>query len=146
MSHLSPDAKHHILLEYSPHDRTRGFTAIAHRHEIKGGRQTLHNWYQRWDGTAASLLEEKKTGRPRILSRAEVSRHIRAPILAANRSHHAIHYTDILPSLQAKTHTDVSIQTIRRYGKEELGVKQRHTRKRTADESKCTHTYRRGIE
>jgi hypothetical protein len=135
MSHLSADAKHHILLEYTPHSHIHSFSALARRHGIKGGRQTINQWYQQWDGTAASLLRKEGTGKQRILNLAEISRHIRAPILAANRSHRAIHYTDLLPSIQAKTRTKVSLRTVQRYGKEEYGVKKRRTTKRTADES-----------
>jgi hypothetical protein len=72
-----------------------------------------------------------------VLTRAEVSRHIRAPILAANRAHRAVSYTRLLPEVQRKTRKQISIQTLRRYGKQELGVKQKHTKKRTADESEC---------
>jgi hypothetical protein len=140
MSHLGAEAKHHILLEYAPHDATRSFAALARRHAVKGGRKVVRDWHLQWNGTAASLERKSGTGRARALSRAEVSRHVRAPILAANRSHRAISYTDLLPSVRKKTHTHVSIQTLRRYGKEELGAKQKHTKKRTANESEYTHT------
>ena len=66
-----------------------------------------------------------------------MSRHIRAPILAANRAHRAIHYTELLPQVQQATGKQLSIQTLRRYGKEELGVKQKRGVKRTANESEC---------
>jgi transposase len=135
MSHLSAEAKHHILLEYSPHYTTYSFAALARRHAIKGGHETVRQWHRRWDGTVQSLKEKQKTGRPRILSRAEVSRHVRVPILAANRFHRAIHYTTLLPSVKAKTGKEISIQTLRRIGKEELGAKQKRSKKRTADES-----------
>lgn len=143
MAHLSAEAKHHILLEYSPHDTSYSFAALARRHAIKGGHETVRQWHLRWDGTAHSLEERKKTGRPRILSRAEVSRHVRAPILAANRSHRTIHYTTLLPSVQAKTGKNISIQTLRRIGKEELGARQKRSKKRTADESEYTEAIKR---
>ncbi len=91
MPHLSAEAKHHILLEYAPHDSTRTFDALARRHAVAGGKATVQRWHARWDGTARSLERMAGTGKPRVLSRAEVSRHIRAPILAANRAHRAIH-------------------------------------------------------
>ena len=138
MPHLNAEAKHHILLEYAPHDTTRSFAALARRHAVKGGKQTVHGWHSRWDGTPASLQRKSGTGRARALSRAEVSRHVRAPILAANRAHRAISYTSLLPAVRAKTHSQISLRTLRRYGKEELKAKQMHTKKRTADESECT--------
>jgi transposase len=140
MPHLSADAKHHILLEYASHSATHGFPALAARHAVAGGARTVQRWYQRWDGTPASLEEQPRTGRPRALSKAEVSRHVRAPILAANRSHRAISYTQLLPAVQAKTRVELSVRTLRRYGKEEHGAKHKHTKKRTAAESECIAT------
>lgn len=113
---------------------------LARRHAVKGGRDVLRRWLQRWDGSPASLERHAGSGKARALSRAEVSRHVRAPILAANRAHRAIHYTDLLPRVQAATGKQLSIQTLRRYGKGELGAKQKHTKKRTAAESECNNT------
>jgi hypothetical protein len=62
---------------------------------------------------------------------------VRAPILAANRAHRAVHYTQLLPRIQAATGKQLSIQTLRRYGKEELGGRNKQSKKRTADESEC---------
>jgi hypothetical protein len=136
MPHLSAEAKHHILLEYSPRDTTRSFAALARRHAVKGGERLLRLWHRRWDGTPASLQERSRPGRPRLLSRAQVARHIATPIRHANRAHRAIHYTDLLPRVRAATGTQVSARTVRRYGEEELGAKQRRGVKRTAEESK----------
>jgi transposase len=136
MPHLSAEAKHHILLEYSPHDTTRTFAALARRHAIKGGAQVIRLWHRRWNGTPASLQEQQRSGRPRVLSRAQVQRHIATPLRHANRAHRAIHYTDLLPRVRAATGTEVSLRTVRRYGKEELGAKKHKGIKRTAEESK----------
>jgi hypothetical protein len=143
MPHLTAAAKHEILLEYSPRSPTHSFAALARRHSIKGGSGTVSRWHARWDGTAASLEEQPRSGRPRALSSTQVSRHIRAPILAANRAHRAISYTQLLPSVQAKTCTQLSIQTLRRYGRQELGARQQHTKKRTAAESKSAERHHR---
>lgn len=78
------------------------------------------------------------------LTAAQVSRHVRAPILAANRAHRAISYTELLPKVREKTGTQISLRSLQRYGKEELGAKQRRSKKRTAAESKCTATCERG--
>lgn len=137
MPHLSAEAKHHILLEYTPHSPTHGFPALAARHAVAGGARTVQRWLERWDGTPASLEEQPRTGRPRVLNKAEVSRQVRAPILAANRAHRAIHYTDLLPEVRQKTGKELSLRSLQRYGKEELGAKQRRGKKRTADECKC---------
>lgn len=138
MPHLSAEAKHHILLEYAPHDASHGFTALARRHAVKGGADVVRRWHQRWDGTAASLERKAGSGKPRALSTAEVHQHVRDPILAANRAHSAVHYSTLLPSVQEETGVELSLRTLQRYGKEELGAKQKHTKKRTAAERQCT--------
>jgi hypothetical protein len=104
----------------------------------------VQRWHSRWNRTPASLKRKAGSGKASILSRADISRHIRAPILAANRAHRAVSYTKLLPAVQQKTGKQISIQTLRRYGKEECGAKQKHTKKRTADESECMHTCESG--
>jgi hypothetical protein len=140
MKQFSPEAKHHILLEYRPYSRHHSLAALAARHAVQGGARTLANWYAQWDGTPQSLQRRKVPGRPRILSRAQVNKHVREPILAANRAHRPVHYTSLLRQVQRKTRKQPSLRTLRRYGKEELGAKQKHTTKRTADESEYMHT------
>jgi hypothetical protein len=135
MTHLSADAKHHILLEYSPHDATRSFAALADRHGIAGGRDVVRRWHERWDGTPRSLERKEGSGKTPLLSAAQVSRHVRAPILAANRAHRAVHYTELLPRVQAATGKQLALRTLQDYGREELGAKQRRGKKRTAQES-----------
>lgn len=136
MPHLSAETKHHILLEYSPGDSTHSFAALAHRHAVKGGARLLRFWHSRWNGTPASLERRPGTGSARLLSRAQVARHIATPIRHANRAHRAIHYPDLLPRVRAATGTEVSLRTLRRYGKQDIGVKQKRGIKRTAEESK----------
>ena len=134
MPHLTAEAKHHILLEYTPRDTTHSFNALARRHGVKGGKRTLIRWHQRWDGTAASLEQHQRSGRPRTLTPAEVSRHIRAPVLAANRAHRAIHYPDIWRQVETKTGKKITLRTVQRTGKDTLAIKERTTRKRTQAE------------
>jgi hypothetical protein len=143
MPHFSPETKHAILLEYTPRSPTHGWEALARRHAIQGGGRTLRNWHRRWDGTAASLQDKQRSGRPPALSRAQVSRHVRAPILAANRAHRAVHYTELLPEVRQKTGTEVSLRSLQRYGKKELGARDKHSKKRTSDESEYNSTVER---
>lgn len=140
MPHLSAEAKHHILLEYSPNDCTRSFAALAQRHAIAGGSGTIARWHQQWNYTPGSLERKAGSGKVRVLSNVQISRHVRAPILAANRAHRAVHYTDLLPRVQAATGKQLSLRTLQRYGKEELGVRQKRGVKRTAEESECNST------
>lgn len=140
---LSAEHKNAILLEYIPRSSTHSFAALAHRHAVRGGEWVVRSWYRRWDGTPASLEMQPRSGRPRILSKAEVSRHVRAPILAANRVHRAVHYTTLLHTVKAKTGKELSLRTLRRYGKDQLGARHKRTKKRTADESKSNYAYAR---
>lgn len=140
MKQLSADIKHAILLEYSPNDATRSFSALAARHGIKGGADVVRHWHDRWNHTPASLQHKAVSGRPRRLSRKEVQQHVRGPILLANKAHKVVHYSQLLPAVQQNTGKQLSARTLRRYGKEEVGAKQRRGKKRTADECECTHT------
>lgn len=146
MTLFSPDLKQHILQQYRRHTRGAGFGALARRYHVRGGKQTVQQWYARWDGTAASLQRKPGSGHPRALTAADISRHIRAPILAANRRHEAVHYTDLLEGVRRKTGKRVSLRTIRRYGKEQLAVKDKHTKKRTHNESECCNIHVAGEE
>jgi transposase len=134
MKQFTPEQKHEILLEYSPRSATHSLAALALRHAVKGGRRTIENWLARWDGTAASLQHAKGAGRPRSLTPAEVQRHITAPIRRKNRAHQPARYTELQPALEQRTGKQVSLQTIRRYGKEEAGGRLKHGKKRTAEE------------
>jgi hypothetical protein len=139
MPHLSADAKHAILFEYSPRSPTHSFSALARRHSIPGGADVIRHWHDRWDGSAASLKRNAGTGKERALSSRQVEQHVRKPILAANRKHRPISYTQLLPSVQAATGSQLSLRTLQRYGKEELRIKNKATKKRTAVESESPH-------
>jgi hypothetical protein len=132
--HLTAEAKHHILLEYQRGVRGRGFRALSSRHGVKGGVHTIQRWMQQWDGTAASLKERERTGRPRVLSSAQVTRHIAAPIRNANRAGRVVRYSRLLPQVRASTGKSLSVQTLRRYGRKELGARQTRGKERTEDE------------
>jgi hypothetical protein len=140
MTHLTPQHKHSILLEYHPRTRHHSFAALARRHDIKGGKQVLIKWHAAWNGTVASLEERRHSGRPRILSAREVTKYVAPPIRAKNRKAQAVHYTDIQPVVEKRTGKRVSLRTIQHYGKEELDGRCARGKKRTAEESESTHT------
>jgi transposase len=108
MSHFTPELKHEILKEYLPHSCDNSFQALAGRHNIKGGKRTIQRWYARWDGTPSSLRQRPGAGRHRLLSAAQVRDTIALPIRNRNRSHHAVHYTELLPTVRERTGTTVS--------------------------------------
>lgn len=141
MSHLDSLTKHHILLEYSPHDETRSFAALSLRHHIKGGKGTIQRWYSRWDHTPQSLQEKVRCGRPRLLSSTQVAQHVAAPIRNSNCAGRVIRYSKMLRQVQAATDKNISLRTLQRYGKEEAGAKQTRGKKRTATECKYIHIF-----
>jgi transposase len=113
---------------------------IAALHGAHVSRQTIWNWQRRWRGTARSLEHKAVSGRPRVLSSRQVQQHVRAPILRANRAHRSVRYTKLLPQVQRATGTQMSLRTLRRYGKEEARGHKTRGVKRTAEESECTRT------
>jgi transposase len=135
----TPQQKHIILTHYRAGDRSASLRALARRFAVQGGNAVILRWYQRWDGTPQSLETRKRSGRPRVLSKREVQQHVHAPLLRANRAHKQMHYSKLVPSVQEKTAKEVSARTVRRYGKEELGARKGRGKKRTAEESECTH-------
>lgn len=142
MSDFTPSQKHHILTQYQSRTQGHTFAALAQQYGVKGGRQTIAYWYTQWDGSPASLQHKPGAGRPRLLTRSQTKTLITQPIRNKRRAHEAVHYTDIIHSIQQKSGTMVSIQTVRRYGRKEAEIKQKTTRKRTAAEGKQTQTLR----
>jgi hypothetical protein len=140
MSHLTAQHAHDILIHCDTRRPDQTEVDVAALHGATVGRTTIWEWRQRWDGSAQSLERHEGTGATSILTPSEVSRHVRAPILAANRAHRAVSYTKLLPEVRRKTGKSISTRTIRRIGKEQLEVKANHTHKRTRQESQCTHT------
>jgi hypothetical protein len=137
MPQYSTNFKQHVLEHYKAGVRGSGFGALAARFDIPGGECTIRGWHSRWDGSPASLQRKPGSGRKPILSKEEVQQHIVAPIRSANRACKAVHYAPIRAELIQATGKQPSLRTIRHYGQVEA-VKQRRSKKRTADESKYT--------
>lgn len=131
-----PELKQFILTKYQRNCRGHGFDSLAQQYGIAGGGRTIKDWYDRWDGTVESLKRKPGAGRPRLLSEEEVTQHITTPVRKKNRRSHPVHYTDILRPLQENTGKKVSIQTVRRYGKENAEIKQKRTITKTKWECK----------
>jgi transposase len=134
---FSAEQKHYILTQYSPRDRSRSFSAVASRFGVPGGKSTVQRWYKQWNGNMESLKHKKGQGRPSILNRNERTRLIIQPILRKNRAHTPVHYSDLLQSVQQKSGKKVALRTIQAYGNKHGGIKQKRTKKKTADEREC---------
>jgi transposase len=144
MPHFTPEQKHEILLEYQPRSTTHSFPALAARHGVGGGERTIRNWFARWDRTPASLQHKEGAGRPSILTRMEVQRHIAAPVRKKNRAGQRVTYSEVADLVREKTGKQIANRTVRQYGKEQLGIKKTTGRKRSAEECECTHM--QGVE
>ena len=144
-AHMQYTAAHKqsILSHYRAGVKGAGFDALARRFAVKGGGAVIKRWHDRWNRDAASLEHKQGAGRPRALSGREVQQYVRAPILRANRAHRAVRYTELLPAVQERTGKNVSVRTLRRYGKEKLGARSTRGKKRTAEECECTDTRER---
>jgi hypothetical protein len=140
MKQLTAQQKHSILTHIQARREGERPEDIAALHGVSVGRSTLYTWQQHWDGTPQSLEHKAGAGRPRVLSTAQVTRHVRPRVLAANRRGEAVHYSSLLPTVQRVTGTELSLRSLRRYGKEDLHGRQKRGKKRTANESECTHT------
>ena len=138
MPQLTPNEKHNILTIYSSNKDKHTFKSLAHQYNIKGGKDVIYRWYRQWDGTPQSLERKKGSGRPTLLTSKQVNDYIRMPIRNKNRSSKPIHYPQLLSTIREKTDINVSLSTIQKIGKNELGVKQKRTKKRTAQECKQT--------
>jgi hypothetical protein len=143
MKQLTAQWKHDILVHCDARRPDQTEQDVAALHGVTVGRTTLWEWRQRWDGTPQSLERRAGSGATPILTPAEVSRHVRAPILAANRAHRAVSYTKLLPEVRRKTGKSISVRTLRRIGEQQLGATMKLTRKRTADERQYTRACER---
>lgn len=137
---LTPQLKDMILRQYRPFDRNNSFAALARRYDIRGGKRTVHRWYMRWKQTPDSLEQKRGAGRPRLLSAAQIRDTITLPIRNRNRAHRAVSYPQLLPTVREQTGTEVSLRTIKRYGKEVAKVHDMSTRSMTGAECKYTAT------
>jgi transposase len=140
MPQLTAQCKHDILIHCQSRRTGESEVDVAAAHGVTIDRNTITRWRNRWNGTPQSLERKPVSGRPRILTRVEVSRHLRAPILTANRSHTAISYTKIYESVKQKTRKKLSLRTLQRTGKEQLDIECKATVKRTQEEGQCSAT------
>jgi transposase len=141
MPHLTAQHKHDILIHCESRRADQTEADVAALHGAAVTRETIWRWRRRWNRTPQSLGHASVSGRPRILTPSEVSRHVRAPILAANRAHRAMSYTTLLPEVQRKTGKKIALRTLQRTGKEQLGATFKHRIKRTREERQYTQTY-----
>lgn len=136
MGKYSPLFKHNILTQYIPHQRKNGFDSLAHRFNINSGGKTIKRWYDRWNGTVASLERSVGSGRTTIMKSNDMKKYITTPIRRKNKKNEAVHYSTLQSAIRSKYSNSISSRSIRRYGKERLGIRKKKTKKCTTLECK----------
>ena len=114
-SHYTAEFKQEVLSHYHEGQRGSGFAVLATRFQVPGGGRTIKRWFDQWDGSITSLQQQPSVGRPPILQPAEIQQHIGTVVQSRNRHYQSIHYTDLLPSVRAATHTSLSLRTLQRF-------------------------------
>jgi transposase len=127
-THYPPSFKHKVLSEYQPNQYGCGFEALAKKYSIQGGKSVVCRWYAQWNGTVESLEEKKHTGRKHKLSEEDTQQLIEQPVEEALQKKQKINYSDIHQKIQSKpAHSDISLRTVQRIGKRELGLRWKRT-------------------
>jgi transposase len=134
--YYSTDYKLRVVRHYINHLPNTSYSAVATLFGIRGGHKTVQRWHHQYDGSSSSLESKPRSGRPPLLSTTIINKHIRDPITNANRESQPINYIQIHSQLAARTQKVVSIQTVRRYGHNRLGIKMKRTIIRTPRERK----------
>jgi transposase len=133
---ISLDQKQQILQEYQPGVRGQGFKALAKRYGIKSGHTTIRKWYQKWDGTKASLQKESGGDKRSILTEKEKKKEILGYISKRARKDAAI-YREVKENIESKTGKNIALRTVRRLGKE-LKASSKKTKRKSPSEGKVS--------
>jgi transposase len=94
----------------------------------------VKRWFDRYDGTVASLQQKHRSGRPPILNKQQVNKLITKVVRSHNRLSSTIDYIKIANFIGQETNINISFRTIRRYG-QNSGIRYKKTIKRTYTES-----------
>jgi plasmid stabilization system protein ParE len=98
MNSYPPRFKQLAVLAYDPHDAQHSYAAVARRFHVRGGASAISRWHKRYDGTLKSLADRPRSGRPRILSVAQVKTSIIDAVRSYRRKHRCVSYATLLPA------------------------------------------------
>lgn len=139
--------KQHVLQCYQPGVRGHGAAAVAHKFELPS-----HSLVLRWAAKArepgGSLEHKPGAGRKRKLSHDEAEEHVKDFIVDRNREGKAVSYDDVARELHKRGRVDVSVRTLRRYGRKDFNITDKLTTRKLAIEgrnsffSPPSHTHR----
>ncbi|CAF3402309.1 unnamed protein product [Rotaria sp. Silwood2] len=122
--------KHKVLEEYDRGISGCGFKSLAKRFKITGGHKLIMSWYSRWDGTGDSLDQRPRGHRTRTMTQQEVENYILDFVKSMNNQRIPVNYKKVQAYVESSLKREVSIRTIRRYGKE-CGIRWKKTRELT---------------
>ncbi len=136
MTFIPPQLKHNILTHIQTNPENKTQKQIVGLYGINVSKQTINKWFHKWNGTAASLERKIGSGRQHILTNNEIKKYIETPIRKQNRAGEKVKYTNITDGVREKTGKQVSLSTIQKIGKKQLGGRLKKGIKRTVEESK----------
>jgi hypothetical protein len=119
-----------VLEEYRRRISGSGFKSLAKRCKIKGGHKLIMSWYRRLDGTVDSLNSKSRGHRARAMTQQEITDYILEFVKSMNEKRAHVNYRMVQANVKSTLKRDVSIRTIRRYGKE-CGIRWKKAREIT---------------
>lgn len=126
----TPQFKHKVLEEYHRGVYGCGFKSLAKRFKIVGGHKLIMSWYSQWNGTVDSLYQRSRGHRTRTMTQQEVQKYIVDFVKSMNSQRARVTYKMVQAHVKSSLKREVSIRTIRRYGKE-CGIRWKRTRELT---------------
>ena len=123
----SAHTKHNILREYKRGVRGCGFHALAKKHHIHGGGQTVASWFQQWNGSPESLQKHTTCNKRRKLDDGEVQQHIRGFVETMNEQGDQVIYKDVKEHVEQETGQPMAYSTLARYGYKKAHISYKRT-------------------
>ncbi len=128
--------KQNLLEEYHRGVFGSGFKSLVKRFKIKGGHKLIMHWYRQCNGTVQSLNSRSKGGRPRTLTKNEVKLYVLDFVRMMNNKFKTVNYRMIQSNIESSLDKKVPLSTIKRYGKQECGLRSKKTHELTLRDSK----------
>ncbi len=72
--YYDPLFKQRLVEYYLKNQPNVSFRFVANLFQIMGGHKTVRRWFDRYDGTVASLQQKYRSGRPPILNKQQVNK------------------------------------------------------------------------
>lgn len=128
MTKYSPAYKERVVREYQKGVRGRGFAALSKRFKIP--KSVIEDWWKKWiqaGQTIEAFAEEVGGDRKSVLTEKEKERYILDFVSHKNAKGEAVDYPDVHAYVVNCTQKDISIRSVQRIGKEEMGISWKQT-------------------